>query len=198
MDAQDFKNLGLSLAVALILVAFSNIAGELLIRPTPMTMPMTMPMMAEQAPSEPAKMAAPEPEPQQAAAPVTEPVTEPAPAQDDIAARLAAADPASGEKVFRLCKSCHTANKGGKNRVGPNLWEVVGRKKVSLEGFTYSDAFHRLEGVWTYKDLDTFLKNPRTFVVGTRMSIKGIKDPDQRAGLIAYLRSLSDNPQPLP
>jgi len=106
---------------------------------------------------------------------------------------LATYDPKAGKRAFRKCRSCHTSEKGGKNRVGPNLWNVVGRKKGSLESFRYSDAMKLKGGTWTFANLDTFLKNPRAFVVGTRMSIKGNRDPINRAALIGYLRTLSDN-----
>jgi len=110
---------------------------------------------------------------------------------------LATYNPEAGKKAFRKCRSCHTSKKGGKNRVGPNLWNVVGRKKGSMEGFNFSNAMRLKGGTWTFANLDTFLENPRAFVVGTRMSIKGDRDPINRASLIGYLRTLSDNSKAL-
>jgi cytochrome c len=115
-----------------------------------------------------------------------------------LSALLAAADPAAGEKVFKKCKACHTTEQGGKNRVGPNLWNVVGGPKAHAEGFAYSDAVSGLGGEWTYEDLDAYLTKPTDFAPGTKMSFGGLKKPEDRASVISYLRTLSDSPKPLP
>jgi len=111
---------------------------------------------------------------------------------------LASADPKDGAKVFNKCKSCHDASKGGKNKIGPNLWNVVGSDKATHPGFNYSGALKDLAGNWTYEDLNTFLKNPKAFAKGTKMTFAGISKAAERASVIAYLRSLSDSPKPLP
>lgn len=115
---------------------------------------------------------------------------------------LASADPAAGEAVFRKCAACHTADKGGANKIGPNLWDVVNRPIASHEGFSYSSAMREFsEGGsqhWDYEHLSHFLVAPRSLVNGTAMAFAGIKNPQEEANLIAYLRSLSDNPAPLP
>jgi cytochrome c len=117
----------------------------------------------------------------------------------EIAPLLAAADPAAGENIFKKCKACHTAEKGGANKVGPNLWDVVGRNHGAVDGFNYSSAMQEHSGeAWTYQALSEFLKRPRDAIQGTKMNFAGIKKPEDRADLIAYLRSLSDSPQPLP
>jgi cytochrome c len=116
----------------------------------------------------------------------------------DLAAMLASADPAAGEKIFHKCKACHTAEKGGPNRVGPNLWGIVGRPKASHEGFSYSSALSGLGGDWTYADLNAFLTKPRDYAPGTKMTFAGLKKPEDRADVITYLRTLSDSPKPLP
>lgn len=111
---------------------------------------------------------------------------------------LGGADPASGETLFRACQACHTVEQGGANKVGPNLWNVVGADIASHDGFSYSDALAGLEGEWTYEKLNEFLADPRGFAAGTKMTYGGMKDVEDRADIIAYLRSLSDSPAPLP
>jgi cytochrome c len=116
----------------------------------------------------------------------------------DVMVMLASADKDAGEKVFRRCKSCHSTNNGGKNKIGPNLWDVVERSKASASNYRFSKALGNLGGNWSYQDLDGFLINPKDFVKGTKMSFAGIKNAKDRADLIIYLRSLSDQPKPLP
>ncbi len=111
---------------------------------------------------------------------------------------LASASADGGKKAFKKCKSCHTTKKGGKNKVGPNLWGVVGKAKASTAGFKYSGALKGLGGNWSYKDLDAFLTKPKAFAKGTKMTFAGVKSPADRAALLAFLRSLSGSPQPLP
>lgn len=118
-----------------------------------------------------------------------------------IGTRLVEASVESGEKSVKKCAACHNFEKGAANKVGPALWDVVGRKPGGHEGFGYSaamTAFGDQAGSWTYEELDQFLTNPKAHVSGTSMSFAGLKKPDERADVIAYLRSLSDNPQPLP
>ena len=111
---------------------------------------------------------------------------------------LGEADPASGETLFRACQACHTVEQGGPNKVGPNLWNVVGADIATHEGFSYSDALTGLEGEWTYENLNAFLADPRGYAPGTKMTYGGMNDVEDRADIIAYLRSLSDSPAPLP
>ncbi|MDP6786316.1 MAG: cytochrome c family protein [Rhodospirillales bacterium] len=123
----------------------------------------------------------------------------PAPAAPaGIADLMALASAEAGTKQFKKCKACHTTNKGGKNRVGPNLWDVVGRTKAAQSGFRFSDALKGKGGAWTYDDLDRYLAKPKDFVPGTKMSFAGLKKAADRADVILYLRSLSDTPKPLP
>lgn len=113
-------------------------------------------------------------------------------------AMLASADADAGEKTFKKCKACHTTEKGGKNKVGPNLWDIVGRAKASAPGYKFSGALAGLGGKWSYQDLDGFMANPKDFAKGTKMSFAGVKKAEARAALLVYLRSLSDQPKPLP
>jgi cytochrome c len=117
---------------------------------------------------------------------------------EPIAVRLAAADVERGKATAKKCASCHTFDKGGKNGVGPNLWNVVMAAKGHAEGFAYSQALLGTGGQWTYEALDAFLANPKAYAPGTKMSFAGIPRPDERADLIAYLRTLADEPAPLP
>ncbi len=115
---------------------------------------------------------------------------------------LASANVSAGETVFRRCAACHTVDEGGANRVGPNLWGVVGRPVAAVEGFNYSAAMREeAEGeksVWDYEHLSSFLLSPRTEVPGTSMGFAGLPKLEDRANLIAYLRELSNDPLPLP
>jgi cytochrome c len=124
---------------------------------------------------------------------------EPAKAEP-IAPLLAAADPSAGEKVFKKCQACHSGDKGGANKVGPNLWGIVGRPIAAHEGFSYSAAIKSFAagGAWDYEKLASFITAPKAYIKGTAMGFAGLKKPDERANLIAYLRTLADSPAPLP
>ena len=111
---------------------------------------------------------------------------------------LASASVEKGEQAAKKCVACHTFTKGGPNRVGPNLYGIVGRPKGSEASFAYSDAIKKKGGTWTIDDLSAFLLNPRAFAPGTKMTFVGLPKGSERADVIAYLNSLADNPQPLP
>ncbi len=116
----------------------------------------------------------------------------------DIGALLAAADAAAGEKEFKKCASCHTSDKGGPDRVGPNLAGIVGGKKAHSATFAYSDVLKAKGGTWSYDDLYHFLKKPKEFLPGTKMTFAGFSNPKDVANVIAYLRTTGGNPPPLP
>jgi len=118
--------------------------------------------------------------------------------QQPIEQLLANADMKRGENSAKKCQACHTFNKGGRNLVGPNLWGVVGRQRASEPGFNYSAAMKAKGGNWTIEDLNQFITNPRGFIPGTNMTFAGIPRGSDRADVITYLNSLSDNPAPLP
>jgi len=103
---------------------------------------------------------------------------------------MAAGDAAKGKKVFKKCKVCHTSNKGGKNRVGPNLFGIVGAKAGSVQGYRYSKAMKGSGLTWDEATLDKFLKKPKKFVKKTKMGFSGLKKDAQRADIIAYLKTL--------
>jgi cytochrome c len=122
-----------------------------------------------------------------------------APAQDEpIEKLLASASPEKGENSAKKCQACHTFNKGEPNRVGPNLYGVVGRDKASVPGFNYSAAMKAKGGKWTIEELNVYLTNPRGYVPGTSMSFAGLPRGSERADIIAFLNGKSDSPAPLP
>jgi len=121
-----------------------------------------------------------------------------APAEQPIEAYLAKADPAKGADVFKKCGACHSDQKSGPNQIGPQLWDVVGRPRASEAGFAYSDALKGKTGAWDWDSLGAWLKSPRTFAPGTKMTFAGLSDPQERADVIAYLNTQSDAPKPLP
>jgi len=113
--------------------------------------------------------------------------------------RLAKADPIAGQKSAHICGVCHSFGKGEDAKVGPNLYGIIGAKHAHMQGFNYSAAMKETaDKTWTYDELDAFLTSPRAHIPGTRMAYAGIKDDGERANVILWLRTLSDNPQPLP
>lgn len=125
----------------------------------------------------------------------------PAEAAVPLAVLLASADPAAGQAAVRKCSSCHNFGEGEDNKTGPLLWGVVGRPEGSHEGFAYSDALlaHNAAGdTWTFENLDHFLTSPKEYAPGTKMAFAGVKDPVERANILAYLQTLSANPVPFP
>ena len=116
-----------------------------------------------------------------------------------IGPKLAGANVEAGKAIFqKQCFTCHTIDKGGPNKVGPNQWGIVGRKVASHEGFSYSSALQAKGGVWTYEDINHMIFKPQVFVRGTKMAFAGLPKEQDRADVIAYLRTMSDSPAPLP
>jgi cytochrome c len=116
-----------------------------------------------------------------------------------VLAGLAAASADDGKAKFKACAGCHTYNKGEASKAGPNLWGVVNRPKAAQADYPgYSAAMKAKGGEWTYENLASFLHQPKGYLSGTKMIYNGIKDPAEIANVIAYLRTLSDSPAPLP
>ena len=116
----------------------------------------------------------------------------------DIAALMVMGDIAHGEKVFKKCAACHSIVKGGKNAIGPALYNVVGRKVGSIEDYKYSKALAAYEKNWTFEELNGFLIKPAKWIKGTKMAYAGLRKEKDRASVIKYLNENSDTPLPLP
>lgn len=120
---------------------------------------------------------------------------------EPILALLATADVKKGEALSKACLACHGFEKGGPNKVGPNLWGIVNNKKAHQGDFAYSDIIKKqaAEGAaWTYQNLNAFLWKPAAYAPGTKMTYPGLKKPEDRAALIAFLRTQADSAAPLP
>ena len=122
------------------------------------------------------------------------------PAKDkiDIAALIAMGDISSGEKVFKKCAACHSIVKGGKNNIGPALYNVVGRQVGAVSDYKYSKALSAYGKEWTFEELNGYLIKPAKWIKGTKMAFAGLRKEKDRASVIKYLNQNSDNPLPLP
>lgn len=187
-----------AIAGTVAVVVVIHFAGNALTNPTdlekhayPVPGVSPAPAVAPTTASQPAPASAPAP------APVPAPVAVKA-AGGGIGAMLATADISRGKIVAKQCGICHTLNKGGAKKIGPNLWNIVNAPKARSKGFSYSKAMAKAGGSWGYEDLSRFIANPRTAIPGNKMPARGVKKISDRAALIAYLRTLSNNPAPLP
>lgn len=115
-----------------------------------------------------------------------------------VLAQIGKASADNGKDVFKRCLQCHTPEKGGPNRVGPNLYGIVDRPRASHAGFPYSEAMKSHPGNWTFEELAKYLHDPKADIPGNKMAFAGIKDNAELADLLAYVRTLSDSPAPLP
>ena len=116
----------------------------------------------------------------------------------DIAALMVMGDLVTGEKVFKKCAACHSIVKGGKNNIGPALYNVVGRKTGAVEDYKYSKALAAYDKEWTFEELNGYLIKPAKWIKGTKMAFAGLRKESDRASVIKYLNENSDNPLKLP
>ena len=116
----------------------------------------------------------------------------------DISSLMALGDLTHGEKVFKKCAACHSIVKGGKNNIGPALYNVVGRKVGAVSDYKYSKALSAYEKEWTFEELNGYLIKPAKWIKGTKMAFAGLRKEKDRASVILYLNQNSDSPLPLP
>jgi len=116
----------------------------------------------------------------------------------DIAALLAMGDIDHAKKVWKKCSACHSIKKGGKNKIGPALYSVLGRNVAALDDYKYSKAFVAYGKSWTFEEMNGFLKKPQSYIKGTKMAFAGLRDEKDRASIILFMNQNSDNPLTLP
>mgnify|MGYP001370790516 CR=1 FL=1 len=116
----------------------------------------------------------------------------------DIAQLLAMGDLAHGEKVFKKCSACHMIASDGKNMIGPNLWNVIGRKAGSVSDYKYSKAMVAYAKQWSFEEMNSYLIKPQAYIKGTKMAFAGLRKEKDRASVILYMNSKSSSPKPLP
>ncbi len=124
--------------------------------------------------------------------------TEPIEDKVDIATLMALGDVASGEKIFKKCAACHSIVKGGKNNIGPALYNVVGRQSGAIADYKYSKALIEHGKAWSFEELNGYLLKPAKWIKGTKMAFAGLRKEKDRASVIKYLNQNSDSPLPLP
>ncbi len=184
-------------ALAIGVAAGAYVAADAAVKPAmPLQAQASMPRVAGVAPVS-APVASTPPSAPHAPQPPSVPAA--APPAPDLGAMLAAANPDAGKAYAKTCAACHSFDKGAAAKVGPNLYGIIGAKHAHAPDFKYSDAMKALNGkTWTFEALSEYLRNPKAAVPGNRMAYAGIKSDKDRMNVIAWLRTLSDKPEPLP
>lgn len=177
MNSLEGNKIVAAILVALLFGKISGIIGHALVHPEKIDKNVFVVEGVPQSASESTTASTPEPQP--------------------IEPLLANASPERGKEIAKKCLQCHTFDKGGPNKVGPNLWNVVGAKHGHLPGFSYSSGLLAKTGVWDLKALNEFLYKPRAYIPGTKMSFVGLGKAQERADIIAYLMTCHDQPLPL-
>ena len=116
----------------------------------------------------------------------------------DISALLAMGSVENGQNIFKKCIACHSIKKGGKNKIGPALYNVLGRNVAGLDNYKYSKALMAYGKTWTFEEMNGFLKKPQAYIKGTKMAFAGLKKEKDRASILLFMNQYSDNPLPLP
>ena len=116
----------------------------------------------------------------------------------DIKALLAMGDLSHGEKVFKKCSACHMIAADGKNKIGPNLWGVIGRTAGAIDNYNYSKAMKAYAKEWTFEEMNSYLIKPQAYIKGTKMAFAGLRKEKDRASVILYMNSKSSSPKTLP
>jgi cytochrome c len=178
MDGFELNKIATAILLALVIGMAAHLIADALVVPKPLLKNVYLVQGGTQ--SENIEMS-----PQQKSPPPVEPL-------------LVAANIENGAKIAKKCLQCHSLEKDGTNRIGPNLWGIIKNKMAHALNFAYSKGLEAKKGIWTYENLNHFIYKPREFVPGTKMSFAGLAKPQDRADLIAYLNTLSDSPQPLP
>ncbi|MDH3242097.1 MAG: c-type cytochrome [Alphaproteobacteria bacterium] len=184
MSSMEFNRIAGAILLTLIVIKVADIAGGAMGHVAPLAKPAFAPTGLAQASAE-AKPDGTKADAKADAKPVA------------IGPLLAAASADKGKSVANKCTTCHDLSKGGKAKLGPALWGIVGAK-IADGSFRFSDALKKLQGKWDFAALNAFLADPKGYAPGTKMVFAGIKNDGDRAALILYLRSLADNPVPLP
>ncbi|MDE2499336.1 MAG: cytochrome c family protein [Alphaproteobacteria bacterium] len=181
MDSWEWNKIAGAILGTLIFVLVVKFAADAFFEPTP--------------PAKPGYVVAGVPDEQSTSTATTAPAEEPLP---DFGSVLPTADVAAGKEISHRCEQCHDLSKGGPNKIGPNLWGVVGRDRATHPGFDYSSAMSGSHNPWTFDELFRFLKSPQAYVPGTKMTFAGLRSAQDRINLLAYLRTQSDSPVPIP
>lgn len=176
MDGLEFNKLIMAVLLALLTAMVAVLIGQALVNPVELQRPVYIVQgLAVSPTAESAKPAAIEP----------------------VSPLLATASIENGKVVAKKCLQCHTFEKGGANKIGPNLYGVIGKKFAHMAGYAYSATLSKMQGNWGFEEVNKLIYKPRDFINATKMSFAGLKDVKERADVIAYMNANSDNPLPV-